>query len=81
MPIRVEYTPVTSNNLKAIGHVEGHGLFVDFQSGKRYVYPDVPAEVFDALLSESRRASGSVGKAFHRLVKAPGYDFEEIETR
>jgi hypothetical protein len=80
MPIRIEFTEVKSQNIKAIGHDLVHGLFVDFHSGRRYRYAGVPAEIHDALLKESNRKDGSVGKVFNRLVKAAGYEFEEVEV-
>lgn len=79
-PIRVEFTPVNSTNISAIGHVIGHGLFVDFHNGRRYVYKDVPSEIHDALLRESGRKNGSVGREFHKLVKNGGFEYEEVET-
>lgn len=78
MPIRVEFTEVKSSNLQAVAHVEGRGLYVTFVSGKTYRYPEVPADVHDAIVAESNRRDGSVGRAFRKLVKAPGYEYEEV---
>lgn len=77
-PIKIEFTEVRSSNLKAIGHTLADGLFVDFKNGRRYRYINVPAEVHDALLAESRRPNGSVGALFARLVRNGGYEFEEV---
>lgn len=77
--IRVEFIPVNSKNIKAIGHDLVHGLFVDFHSGRRYRYGGVPAEVFDALVKEGGKTNGSVGKLFNTSVRGAGYEFEEVE--
>lgn len=47
--------PVTSSNIAAAGYTPGPNgrpgnLYVDFKSGDRYVYADVPASEFEALL-------------------------------
>lgn len=52
----VEMQPVTSSNVAAVGYTPGPdgkpgNLYVDFKSGDRYVYADVPAEEFAALLA------------------------------
>ena len=78
MAVKVEFTPVKSSNIKAVGHLVGGGLYVDFHNGRRYRYPDVTSEVFDALVAESKKRNGSVGRLFQTLVKAPGHTFEEV---
>ena len=51
----------------------GNTMTVRFRNGSRYLYHDVPRNVFDVL-----RASPSVGRAFDTLVKQNGYAFEKI---
>lgn len=77
-PIKIEFTEVKSSNLRAIGHTLADGLFVDFNNGRRYRYANVPAEVHDALLAESRKPNGSVGRLFASLVRNAGYEVEEV---
>lgn len=79
MPIKVEFIPVNSSNIKAIGHHLVEGLFVDFHSGKRYRYAGVPADVFDALVKEGGKVGGSVGKLFSKSVRSAGYEYEEVQ--
>lgn len=78
MAVNVEFTPVKSSNIKAVGHLIGMGLYVDFHNGRRYRYPDAPSSVHDALVAESKKKGGSVGRAFQRLVKDAGFSFEEV---
>jgi hypothetical protein len=50
-------------------------LWVTFVSGRRYVYADVPAEVFDAFKSAESR-----GAFFNRDIR-DRYAFREIRRR
>lgn len=60
----VSLTPVTSSNIKAIGHdATKDELHVDFGNGV-YVYAGVPASAHAALIGAE-----SVGKHFHQHIK------------
>jgi hypothetical protein len=48
-------------------------LIVMFRNKKKYVYHEVPENVYDVL-----RTSTSVGRAFHKLVTCNGYKFEKV---
>ena len=48
-------------------------LAVEFVSGRRYVYFDVPPDEIDAL-----RSSGSLGRYFNRRIR-DRYRFRELE--
>lgn len=69
-----------SKNIAAIDFTEGEGLKVQFQNGRTYQYPTATEEVYDELVKEvqSTSAEASVGKAFNRLVRAAGLEYEEI---
>ena len=61
----VEMTPVSSSNLSAVGYdPEAQEMTIEFQSGARYVYSGVPAEV-----AEELRTSSSPGSYFYRNVR------------
>lgn len=60
-----EMTYVDSSNIEAIGYdQESRELHVQFVSGARYVYQEVPPQVFDGLM-----AAGSKGSFLNREVK------------
>lgn len=70
--------PVKSSNLVAVGHSPGPGgkpgnLYVDFRSGDRYCYADVPMETFEAFLK-----APSPGEFLMRVIKGT-YDFHKAE--
>lgn len=72
--------PVTSSNIESVGHSPGPdgksgNLYVDFKSGTRYVYADVPAEEFAALL-----AADSPGQYHARRIKGV-YGFHKAEKQ
>lgn len=65
---------------KVVGTLE-----VEFTRGQVYRYAMVPQAVHQRLLTESAlvQAAGeipSVGRAFDRLVKQPGYTYERVEA-
>lgn len=61
----VERAPVTSSNVKSVGHDASTGtLEVEFKDGSVYHYHDVPKEVHEGLVS-----SKSVGGYIHSNVK------------
>jgi hypothetical protein len=47
-------------------------LAIEFVSGRRYIYRDVPVDVADALASAPSR-----GSYFNRMIR-DAYDFDEI---
>ena len=70
----VAMQPVTSSNVAAVGYTPGPegrpgNLYVDFKSGDRYVYADVPAEEFAALL----KADSPGGYLTKRIKGVYGY--------
>lgn len=67
--------PVDSSNLTSVGYsYKDRTLRIRFRGGGLYEYADVPDSVYVQLLSESDIDGGSVGRAFHRLVKGK-YEF------
>lgn len=67
--------PVQSSNLLSVGYEEGI-LEVEFVSGKVYKYFDVPAYVYDDLLSGGL---GSVGRYFREAVVKSNYMYVEVK--
>lgn len=85
-PYLVPLIDVESSNVGRIGY-EGHAqrLYVQFRDkradnrdGALYAYEGVPEAVYDTLLDPGEDYSGSVGSAFHHLVKAAGYEYRRI---
>ncbi len=67
--------PVASSNLNSAMYVsEESTLIVEFKGGKKFKYFDVPAEVFDDMLS-----APSIGSFFSRVVK-PLYKTMPMQT-
>lgn len=62
--MKVQYQPVESTNLAAIGYADGH-IFVEFIGGRRFSYP-APEELFDKL-----KAAKSKGSFFDKNIKKP----------
>jgi hypothetical protein len=61
----VNMNPVTSSNIGAIGYDgEAQVLHVQFTSGRKYAYFNVPLEVYDAFLS-----ADSKGKFFAANIR------------
>jgi hypothetical protein len=56
-------TPVNSSNIEAVGYEDGR-LQVNFKSGSRYVYEDVPRHIADDFL-----AADSPGRFFVHFIK------------
>jgi hypothetical protein len=62
----MEWTEVSSSNLKAIGYDdEENEMQVEFLDGSIYSYSDVPQESFNDVLS----GAPSVGRAFNAVIK------------
>lgn len=57
-------------------------LTVQFRNGRTYAYQSVPATAHEALVAEalSTDEDASVGKAFGRLVRNAGFEYEEVES-
>ena len=67
-------THVTSSNIAAIGHHPASAtMFVRFNNGGTYAYKNVTGEEFAQI-----QGAESIGKAFHKLVKAAGKPFEKL---
>lgn len=65
MPTAIPTTPVESSNIAAIGYdAASKTLQVDFKTGKRYQYQNVPPE----LLTEFQQAD-SVGQYFAANIR------------
>lgn len=61
----IERQPVSSSNIKSIGHDSNQNvLAVEFKDGSVYHYHDVPADAHDALVGAK-----SVGGHFHANIK------------
>jgi len=61
----MELTPVTSSNVKAVGYdPDTQRLVVEFHSGKKYAFVDVPPAVHDGFLGAK-----SMGIFFVREIK------------
>jgi len=65
---------VNSSQMESLSW-EDDTLTVVFKGGAKYVYSDVPADVFQEII-----ASDSLGSAFNRLIKKGGYKFEKIDN-
>lgn len=62
---RMERTPVESNSLRSLGYdAETRTLEVEFQSGRIYLYSEVPQSTFTWLMR-----SKSKGGIFNRMIK------------
>ncbi len=59
----MEMVAVNSSSIKAVGYEDGR-LYVNFRSGSRYVYEDVPRKVYDDF-----RAASSLGRFFVHFIK------------
>ena len=57
-------TAVTSSNIAHLGW-EAETLFIKFNNGKSYSYPDVPMNVYNEFVD-----APSAGKHFHAEIKA-----------
>ena len=57
-----------SSNIRALAHDGARSLVVVFHNGGIYEYGDVPADI-----AKEVAEAESVGRAFHRLIKAAGY--------
>lgn len=62
---KIETKPVESSNIAAIGYdPASKTVQVDFKTGKKYHYQNVPQETFDEL-----KAAPSVGKHLNAHIK------------
>ena len=59
----MKLNPVTSSNIKAVGHKDGV-LYVEFKGGKVFSYEDVSEMEYERLM-----ASDSVGSFFARNIR------------
>lgn len=58
--------PVTSSNIKAVGYdAATQAMTIEFHSGGRHVYSDVPPEKHAAMMEPG----ASVGKLFHSSIR------------
>ena len=65
---KLRWHEVKSTNLSAVAYQAGT-LYVKFQSGRQYMYPNCPIQKFAALLGANRAKSGSVGRTFNLQVR------------
>jgi hypothetical protein len=69
----MELIYVDSSNVEQIGYnAEWGELHVIFKTGRRYVYSDVPAEVWDEFL-----IAPSKGIFLNTVIKKGGYSYRE----
>lgn len=64
-PAHPELTPVTSSNLAGIAH-DGQALFVKFNGGAVWRYPNVPVAHFEEMMDPKCE---SVGRYFNAHIK------------
>jgi len=69
----IEHISVSSSNIASIGYdAERHILEVKFHDGSVYQYYDVPAHLYNGLMSAS-----SHGKYLHRFIMSGGYAYRK----
>lgn len=67
-----EMKPVQSSNIQSLGH-DGRGLFVRFNGGGLYQYPDVPVDVY-----QSAFEAPSVGSWFSGAIRGR-YEHKKLD--
>lgn len=68
----VDIIPVQSSNISGYSYDEHtEDLIVFFTNGSQYMYYLVPPNVIEEVF----KGSGSVGSAFHQLIKNGGFQF------
>ena len=72
--------PVTSSNLASVGYnTDAKILQVEFKSGKKYIYYNVPEWIYQELIDpDSLLYKGSKGTFFSEVVKGK-YKYEILE--
>lgn len=65
MTAKPDFKPVQSSNIAAVAHHDGH-LFVRFNSGQTWKYPEVPEHLFAGMTAKGV----SVGSFFHAHIKS-----------
>lgn len=65
----MNYQPVTSSNVKALGY-ENNTLGVQFKNGTEYHYDGVSVEIFNQILE-----AASIGRTFNELIKSKPKDY------
>ncbi len=67
---------VQSSNLKTVAYnVNEKSLEVEFRNGRKYLYKNVPPEIFDGLVG-----ADSIGSFFHKHIRF-SFKYEEIGER
>lgn len=67
-------TAVTSSNLASVGYdPRGRVLEIEFLNGSIYQYFNVPADVYQSLMS-----AGSHGRYFDAYIKKASYDCRRV---
>lgn len=61
--MKIQYTPVTSSNIRAVAY-QGAMLHIEFHGGRRFSYGHVPKETFDAMMAQK-----SIGSFFAKSIK------------
>lgn len=70
----IDMIPVDSSNIAAIGYSDALRILqVDFLTGSRYRYFDVPSQVFQGFL-----VAPSKGQYLNQVVKADGFDYSQV---
>jgi len=71
----MEMQKVDSSNLSSVGYdSEKELLVIEFVKGGRYEYKNVPLEIYKIIMN-----APSKGSAFHKYIKAKGYQYEKVE--
>jgi hypothetical protein len=74
----LEKTRVVSTNLDMVGHDGGTNLFIRFQSGVSYQYPDHPYSTYLALTKAER--AFTFFQQFIRPKKAVKLDYDPFQS-
>ena len=67
-----DFAEVDSSLIRAVAHNKENDLFIEFKTGREYIYHEVPRDEFEALIS-----ADSVGKYFLEEIK-DDYDFTNL---
>lgn len=70
----MEMKKLESSNLAEAGWTRDTGLVVKFKNGKRYIYPQVPREIYVDLLK-----SNSKGRFFNENIVKTQTPFAQLE--
>lgn len=67
MARKLKWHEVKSSAIRKVAYEDG-ALYVEFNTGKQYGYPQCPQQKYRALLAAHKDPKGSVGRTFHLQV-------------